>query len=238
MTEVKPASPKQLKWLCDLLKKHDTSGWPEEWAATADRLRDAFDEIGAHDYPPEELNQELAGKGGVPLSMEDFHRLLPKLQDSPIVRKDKAVAKSKNPPTEDGIYATVSKGRGEDHSDWVRYYKVYWNNERNRLLAKEIVLTDEAEPPSEQWPDGKPAISELVYRGMAERFVTADDKYQPTLEEALAFGPTYGRCGICGRELNDEVSVKLGIGPVCGGREFGDNFKTMHKIAKAELEAK
>lgn len=224
MTEVKPASPKQLKWLYDLLKKHDTSGWPEEWAATADRLRDAFDEIGAHDYPPEELNQELAGKGGVPLSMEDFHRLLPKLQTSPIIRKNTA---PKNPPSVDGIYAKGAK-----------FYKVYWNNERNRLLAKEIVLISEAESPSEQWPDGKPAVSELVYRGVAERFVTADDIYQPTLEEALAFGPTYGRCGLCGRPLNDEVSVKLGIGPVCGGREFGDKFKTMHKIAKAELESK
>lgn len=213
MTEVKPASPKQLKWLYDMLKKHDTSGWPEEWAATADRLRDAFDEIGAHDYPPEELNAELAGKGGVPLSMEDFHRLLPKLQEAPIRVKAKPEVKAKNPPIVDGIYM-----KGD------RFYKVYWNNDGNRLLAKEIVLISV-----------DPAVSELVYRGMAERFVTADDVYKPTLEEALAFGPKYGRCGICGRPLNDEISVKLGIGPVCGGREFGDNFKTMHKIAKAEL---
>ena len=33
------------------------------------------------------------------------------------------------------------------------------------------------------------------------------------------------------------ISKKLLIGPVCGEREFGDEFKKMHKQAKLELAA-
>lgn len=150
-----------------------------------------------------------------------------------------------NPPTVDGIYRKNGK-----------YFKVYWSRDDKRLLAKEIVLLKEAGlrcsvPECDLTPEQseaqayhdhevcdfieKPAVSELVYKGAAYRFVTADDRYEPTLEEALAFGPTYGRCGLCGRNLNDELSVKLGIGPVCGGREFGQRFKIMKKIAEADL---
>ena len=127
-----------------------------------------------------------------------------------------------NPPTEDGIYMRPN------FKVPPTFYKVYWNRENTRLLAKEIVLICDA-------TEDSPAISELVYRGQAYRFVTAEMKYNPTLEEAIAFGPKYGRCSQCGRNLNDELSVQLGIGPVCGDRDFGDAFKVMKKMAKAQL---
>ena len=129
-----------------------------------------------------------------------------------------------NPPTEDGIYMRPNA----KVPDMPTFYKVYWNRENTRLLAKEIVLICDA-------TEDSPAISELVYRGQAYRFVTAEMKYNPTLEEAIAFGPKYGRCSQCGRNLNDELSVQLGIGPVCGDRDFGDAFKVMKKMAKAQL---
>ena len=134
-------------------------------------------------------------------------------------------AVASNPPVEDGIYHRAGK-----------FYKVYWNRENTRLLAKEIVLIHD----SYEAEDGTrvPAVSELVYRGQAYRFVTADEKYNPTLEEAIAFGPKYGRCSQCGRNLNDELSVQLGIGPVCGQRDFGDAFKVMKKMAQATLDGK
>lgn len=34
----------------------------------------------------------------------------------------------------------------------------------------------------------------------------------------LAYGQITGRCGVCGRKLEDPVSVQLSIGPVCLGR--------------------
>lgn len=36
-----------------------------------------------------------------------------------------------------------------------------------------------------------------------------------TEEEAAAFGKLYGICCICGTQLNNEVSIERGIGPVC-----------------------
>ncbi len=38
------------------------------------------------------------------------------------------------------------------------------------------------------------------------------------LEALSHYGKITGRCGVCGRTLEDEVSVARGIGPVCWGR--------------------
>lgn len=42
-----------------------------------------------------------------------------------------------------------------------------------------------------------------------------------TLEQAQEFGRLYGVCGICGRTLTDEGSIADGIGPICAGKQFG-----------------
>ena len=57
-----------------------------------------------------------------------------------------------------------------------------------------------------------------------------------TLQEAADFGHIYGSCCICSRELTDELSIALGIGPVCGKREFGGEFTTIMKAKKEELK--
>lgn len=36
-----------------------------------------------------------------------------------------------------------------------------------------------------------------------------------TKEQAAAYGHQTGRCMICGRELTNEESIKIGIGPIC-----------------------
>lgn len=151
------------------------------------------------------------------------------------VRAVPGSAEAANPPVTDGIYRKAAHPRAGGDP---KFYKVYWNREGNRLLAKEIVLLRESW--TEHHPDGTEsrhaAMSELVYKGAAHRFVTADDLYEPTLEEAIAFGPRYGRCALCGRVLNNEVSVALSIGPVCGGRKFGEEFKVYAKMAQAKLK--
>lgn len=38
------------------------------------------------------------------------------------------------------------------------------------------------------------------------------------IEDAKAFGRISGICCVCGRRLTNELSIKEGIGPVCGGR--------------------
>lgn len=62
-------------------------------------------------------------------------------------------------------------------------------------------------------------------------------EHKLSYEEAKAFGALYGTCVRCGKTLTDELSIHLGIGPVCGGREFGGEFKAILKAAKLELKA-
>lgn len=48
---------------------------------------------------------------------------------------------------------------------------------------------------------------------------------------AIRYGTEIGACSNCGRRLTNRISRELGIGPVCGGRMFGDMFVT--KVADA-----
>jgi hypothetical protein len=41
------------------------------------------------------------------------------------------------------------------------------------------------------------------------------------LAAAVAYGRATGRCSCCGRPLTNDVSIRLGIGPICRGRYFG-----------------
>jgi len=38
------------------------------------------------------------------------------------------------------------------------------------------------------------------------------------LAAAVAYGAKTGRCSCCGRILTNELSVELGIGPICRGK--------------------
>lgn len=57
------------------------------------------------------------------------------------------------------------------------------------------------------------------YRGKVEdalRTILADPK-----AAMAAYGKLVGRCGACGRKLEDEASVAAGIGPICAGKFDG-----------------
>jgi hypothetical protein len=41
-----------------------------------------------------------------------------------------------------------------------------------------------------------------------------------TVEQAKEFGCLYGSCAICGRTLTNEISIEMGIGPVCREKYF------------------
>lgn len=51
------------------------------------------------------------------------------------------------------------------------------------------------------------------------------------VECAQRYGREIGSCSNCGRRLTNRISRELGIGPVCGGRMFGDRF--MDKVDDA-----
>lgn len=55
---------------------------------------------------------------------------------------------------------------------------------------------------------------------------------------AIRYGMEIGSCSNCGRRLTNRISRELGIGPVCGGRMFGDDFKTEVKEKRAEIRSR
>ena len=128
--------------------------------------------------------------------------------------------------------APVSQAIEQDgmYKNGDRIYQVYWNREGSRLLAREL-LFDKVNR------EGK-NVYKWEYRGQAYRFVRPDQRMELTLEEAREFGAMYSRCSQCGRTLNDPLSVELGIGPICGDRDFGGDFKFMLKAAKDKLGLK
>jgi uncharacterized protein DUF6011 len=52
---------------------------------------------------------------------------------------------------------------------------------------------------------------------------------------AQRYGKEIGSCYRCGLRLTNRLSRELGIGPVCGGRDFGDQFKVIKEEATTRL---
>jgi hypothetical protein len=126
------------------------------------------------------------------------------------------------PDLEDGMYLRTDN----------TIFKVYVTR-AGQKVAKRAVVTETGVD-----EEGNTTYeAEMVYEGKAPlRTLTADMRM--SLEEAQQFGALYSCCCICGADLNDEVSVALGIGPWCGGREFGEPFKVMVKTTRKEIKAK
>lgn len=55
---------------------------------------------------------------------------------------------------------------------------------------------------------------------------------------AIRYGMEIGACSNCGLRLTNRISRELGIGPVCGGRMFGDDFKAEVKAKRKEIKAR
>lgn len=56
---------------------------------------------------------------------------------------------------------------------------------------------------------------------------------------AERFGIEIGACSNCGRRLTNRLSRELGIGPVCGGRWYGDDeWKAKKDTKRAEIVAR
>jgi hypothetical protein len=118
---------------------------------------------------------------------------------------------------DDGMYA-----RGET------VFKLYHTvHGANVLVAKELVIIEH---------ENGDRDAEFVYRGTAPLVSIAKDGRKLTLEEARQFGHIYGQCCRCLSPLTHEISIALGIGPKCGGHEYGDEFKVLYKAEQARLK--
>jgi hypothetical protein len=54
-------------------------------------------------------------------------------------------------------------------------------------------------------------------------------------ECAIRYGHEIGACSNCGRRLTNRISRELGIGPICGGRMFGDEFDAKRDAAREAI---
>lgn len=223
MTTDRPASEKQLKWLRDLLVERNTDAWPPDWRIAADTLRTQFRLCHEAGYGPDMLNNFMSLNRRKPVTHNDFQRLLPKLQEAPRAEENRVKIPGTNimavkpvAPLEDGVYKV---------GDTI--YKVK-HSQNDRQWAYRLTIVNEP-------TKGGHVVATFKYAGRPQsKGIKAE--HLLTYEDAKAFGALYGICCCCGRLLTNELSIALGIGPVCGDRQFGGEFKFM--IDKAKLRVK
>lgn len=113
----------------------------------------------------------------------------------------------------------LTDGMYRSHRDII--YKVY-HTQTGQQVAKRLV---------DDYPNGW----KFKYEGKAPlHFLKPTERM--SIDDAMEFGKIYGQCCMCGRTLTDELSIEMGIGPVCGKREFGETFTVISNAKKQELE--
>jgi hypothetical protein len=227
----KPASPKQLKWLRDLLNQRSLVNFAE--GTHRDRalaIAKAFDDIDKQGYEPVAVNIHLRTIGQKPITMSGFRYMLAKLQDAPIkVQSEKA---EPMPQLEnmhqvgDDVYIKPVVLEDGMYKVGDTFYKVK-HSQNNKQWAHKLYLTKHG--------DGT-ATGSFRYAGKPATFGIAPE-HALSYEDAKEFGALYNMCVCCGRLLTNELSVVLGIGPVCGKRQFGGTFKHMLDEATLKIEA-
>lgn len=234
-TIVKPASEKQLKWLKDLLNKHDYSTFPADWRAVCDAMKARFAKLESEGFEPGAIQVELEMAGKPLITNGDFDKLMPKLREAPkvAVEAEHVAAQSKAAiATTDGMF---KKG---DTFYKLRFAKTgrLWAHRLVFLLTPEQ-LKAKQEADIANGVEDKTSYVKFKFAGSPQTLGIREDM-KLTHEDAKAFGALYGMCCNCGRLLTNEVSIYLGIGPVCGGRQFGGEFKFMISEAKLAVAPK
>lgn len=154
-------------------------------------------------------------------SLVSGERSLTKRAASELIEKllklPKEIAKDEKQP---GSWQSVPAGRyavdGED--GLLKFYQV-WRAKDNEYVFRVYVL---------HGPDESAVHKNAVPAIMTK--IAAD-----TRAAAIRYGMEIGSCSNCGRRLTNHISRELGIGPVCGGRMFGDDFSTMVSEKRTEL---
>ena len=106
-----------------------------------------------------------------------------------------------------------------DENNELKFYQV-WRGSRNPDIIKVYI---------QHGPDD----SEIPFRSamvVCKRIVN-----EGPLVCAQRYGREIGSCYRCGLRLTNRVNRQLGIGPICGNRDFGDEFKRLESVARAEI---
>lgn len=110
----------------------------------------------------------------------------------------------------------------ENDAGELRFYKVWVSYDKKRLNVY-----------VEHGPDESDLKFQKTTLGVLNKIKAAGIR-----QCAIRYGMEIGECSNCGRRLTNRISRELGIGPVCGGRMFGDDFKGDVKQARATIRAR
>lgn len=196
---VKLASPKQLKWLRDLLVQKDTTNLPYQERIA--EIKAAFDGLTEEGYGPESVNTALTVSDKKPITMDGFKVLLELLQKAPGVEGAQGKSEQDFPsvealpegrygiPTEDGALNKTAfyKVDRPTEGKWAGYVfvKLCVSESLERLAV----------------PVQKSVANKIVAYGVAKA--------------SALYGQEYKHCGVCGIGLTNDTSREIGIGPEC-----------------------
>lgn len=245
------ASEKQINWIADLLAK---KAWNDDnavarkfisraalvnvaisWANDPSTMGTAVTDVATSSILGERVNQILvhAGVGAVaeneylyaPLTGKAASNMITWLQNLP-VKSD--AAKAAGSVTAKSVRITAGSVELEDGMYMVdgKIYKVQHTLNGSRQYAKVAIIAPSAGDSYDVSFDYAPGAIARIR-----------PEHKLSYEQAKEFGALYGTCCCCGRTLSNELSIALGIGPVCGEREFGGDFKITVKAAKLQLKA-
>jgi hypothetical protein len=226
------ARPQHLKFCRDLMMQRDwqqmVEGMPDSWWKLFLAIKQGDDTFHGKPILRSDVNKLVDQLKKCPpikkalayerrqhnIAQQDIEKKDVVLLDKPPLAPPGQFAAPRTPKVlEDGMYRNPKTGT---------IYKLYHTvHGANVQVAKELIIVSE----------GPPAVVRFDYRGRKPLY-SLTPEMRLTMEEAREFGALYGTCCICGRTLTNELSIHLGIGPVCGRREFGGEFEFMVKDAR------
>jgi hypothetical protein len=164
------------------------------------------------------IKELMEAEGG--LKKGDAGNIIKSLKERPL--KPDADNRSINKPTIDdvppGRYAVQTGQAANDLS----YYRIKEVGQDNKYR---IIL--QIAGPSEHLLKGqaaKDAIKRIVRFGLGDA--------------AVLYGRTIGRCSQCHIRITNRLSRELGIGPICGGRVYGEGWERRVNSARSALQAR
>lgn len=226
-TRPKQASDKAIKYATDLMRERD---WFAMYDSMPSKWQNVFDKVQHRPQRPPNApcDHYFIAQSDVSTIIEQLKKC-PRLSMGEVLnvefkRQDRCEAareEIKNPTRRaievEGIYR-------KDNT----IYKVQRAvNGSGRLYAKRLTIKDGDAPTK-----GGHVKATFIYAPGAVNRLTIGDKL--SLDAAREYGALYGSCVACGRLLTNELSIALGIGPVCGEREFGGEFTILLKDKRKE----
>lgn len=214
------ATDKAINYLLDLAKSHD-------YEQALAELPPVWQEL---------FHQIITSPDNPPYAQADVSKFIDLLKSCPRVPKQDTFTglRGNHPmaqqPLEDGMY------RGPKPNEHI--YKVYHTvHGANQQVAKRLMVKNMVETSNFTFGQQEvhSAVVSFKYEGKAPLYFLKPSM-RLTIEEAQAFGKLYGVCCLCGRTLTNELSIHLGIGPICGRREFGGDWEFM--IHNSDLAGK